>query len=310
MILLATEERRRSRSTMVNPAYVIYFDQFRRLLEAADDIGLDIAPLKGAHLLTAVYPPDEAHRGLGDIDFLVRPNDWDRTIDLLRRLGWQEPPQPRAKQRYHQRDFEREVAGLGTLHFELHRYVLEQYRFHIDHDALWARARRSSFDGAPCLRLAAEDHLVHVALHAATHGLTNLTKALRDFELLLHSDELEPDRLEDRAREWEATRVVWLFLVLLADSGRGPEIISLRRQLRPPWLVRRQLRRLVPDCEAQVLDGYHAPWRGPVLWPWLFDHPWHTAGYYVNRLRVRVLQGVERAVQLSALPRRRRVARG
>jgi hypothetical protein len=79
---------------MTNPQHIILFHHFRRLLEAAANEGIDVVPLKGAHLLTSVYPDDEDRGVMSDVDFLVRKQDWTRTLELMIELGFERRDHP------------------------------------------------------------------------------------------------------------------------------------------------------------------------------------------------------------------------
>jgi hypothetical protein len=266
--------------------YVLLFHHFRKILEAAAGEGIDVAPLKGAHLLAAVYPPGEAARPISDVDFLVRAADWGRALALLRRLGLRPRDVGYDETRMHEAGFylDREVdpgrgggggSGVSAL-FEVHRALFEPRRYPIDHEAIWRRSRPGELEGAPCRLLAAEDHLVHAALHAAVHRLAQLPSAIRDVEMLLRRGGARGETVVERAREWRATRAVWLVLDRL--DARAPDLhlapLARARELAPPWAVRAALRVLVPrDEPAPLLAGLHHRLRAAVLWPLLFDSP-------------------------------------
>lgn len=268
-----------------NPLYVLLFHHFRRILEAAAEERIDVAPLKGAHLLTSVYPPAEAARRISDVDFLVREADWRRVLALLPRLGlW-----PRAsiydETLMHEAGFYLHVDEQRKLLFEAHRALFEPRRFPLDHEALWRRARPGEFEGAPCRRLAAEDHFVHQALHAAIHRLGALPSVLRDAEALWRRGGVEGSLVVERARDWRATRATWLVLDRLARRcpDLAGDLAPLARDLAPPWSARASLGLLVPgDAPAAPLARRHHRARAAILWPLLFDSPALLARFVVG----------------------------
>ena len=77
------------RALRINPQYVVLFHHFRHFLKEASEKKIDVAPLKGAHLLTAVYGNDKDRDMLADVDFLVRPSEWDPVTKLLLNMGFE-----------------------------------------------------------------------------------------------------------------------------------------------------------------------------------------------------------------------------
>jgi hypothetical protein len=252
---------------------IVLFHRFRELLEAAADAGVDVAPVKGAHLLTSVYPADEDRGPLSDVDFLVRDAQWGRALELAARLGWRRRPSAADEAGAHEVGFHAGRAGEPHVLLEMHRSLFDPLRLAIDHAAIWARSTPGSFDGAPCRRLAPEDHVVHVALHELLHGLESLERTLRDAELLLAAMPIGRDAVADRAREWRATRAVWLVTALLA--ARRPELglEPLRDALAPNPITRRAARRAVDLARALALPARRHRLAAALLWPLLIDDP-------------------------------------
>jgi hypothetical protein len=250
--------------------HVVLLHHFRRVLEEAASRSIDVAPIKGAHLLTSVYP-EGAPRRLGDVDFLVRPGDWERALEMMPSLGFSPRVAVHEEAGTHEAGFNLDVGTGVPLLFEAHRFLFEPRRVAIDHEALWARSAASTLDGAPCRRLAVEDHVVHACLHSALHRLMQLETVLVDLEMLLDRGAPDPDRIVDRAREWRSTRACWLLLDLLArrrpDLGAGP----IAQSLAPPRPARLALRLLVPGPGPTRLSGLNHRLQAALLWPWLMD---------------------------------------
>lgn len=102
-------------------------DELVALLEALRTEGVIAIPLKGA-VLAPLYYPDPLARPLGDVDVLVRPEDVEGGVAVLRRLGY----------RFYSRSAEDEVFLLGerqaniwapdNVHpLEMHYAVREEY---------------------------------------------------------------------------------------------------------------------------------------------------------------------------------------
>lgn len=261
-----------------NPQHVVLFHHLRRFLERAAAAGIDAAPLKGAHLATAVYPPGEDRGPMADVDFLVRPAHWEAALGLMTDLGFRPRGGSLREAQPHEVGFLLDAGAAEPFLFEAHRFLLDPRRFPIDHEGIWLRSTAADFDGAPCRRLSAEDHLCFGAVHEAMHRLVNLPRTLRDVELLLGPGGAVPALAARIAREWRVTRMVWLILDLLERRRPGAGLGGAVAALAPPRPVRRALRRLVPDADARLLDlGYRQ--RAAVLWPLLFDSPALLARY-------------------------------
>ncbi|MDD5306776.1 MAG: nucleotidyltransferase family protein [Deltaproteobacteria bacterium] len=257
-----------------NPQHVVLFHHFRRFLKAAAEEGIDAAPLKGAHLITGVYPEGEDRGQLADVDFLVRPRDWERALRLLPKLGFEERVLPSwhpPERKTHEAGFNLDLGGGRRILFEVHRHLLEPSRFPIDHEGIWARSVVSEFDGVPCRRLAAEDHFVFGALHEVAHRLQTLAKTVRDLELLVSRGGADLRVVIARANEWRVRRIIWLFLSLIEDRAPHLGAGALTGSVAPSPPVRIALRLLVPDERGTRLTSFHHRIQAALLWPWLFD---------------------------------------
>jgi hypothetical protein len=255
--------------TTPNLQHIVLMHHFRELLKAAQRAGVDIAPLKGAHLITSVYPPAEDRGVMSDVDFLVRARDFERIWSLLEELGFSRE----ARHARHEASFYFALGDGRRILFEPHRYLFEPKRFTIDHDALWRRASPSTCEGQPCLRLAPEDHFCHIAFHSMIHRFSNVKRATRDLErILLAEGPSLPDRIAERAEEWHMTRVAWAMLQRLS---RRPGISVNERilaRLAPPLPVRTAAPLLMDSGTKVEQMSLRYRLRAAIIWPFFFDH--------------------------------------
>ncbi|MCP4680009.1 MAG: nucleotidyltransferase family protein [Deltaproteobacteria bacterium] len=256
-----------------NPQYIVLFHHFRRFLELAAKEKIEAIPLKGTHLLTSVYPPDQDRGVMSDVDFLVRPEHFERAGELLRKLGFNRLERTSLEIPEFEEAYILQIDETRRIMFEVHRYIFEPIRFPIDHEALWARSAPSHFDGAPCRRLASEDHFVHIAFHAAVHRLIPLERSLMDLELLIRNGDIDLETVVARAQEWKVTRSVWLFIDLLRGQAPDLDLDSWSDRLAPPIPVRVALRMLVPDGKVTRLTNIHHRLQAAVIWPVIFESP-------------------------------------
>lgn len=260
--------------SLPNFQHVVLFHHFRLLLERAARAGIDVAPLKGAHLVTAVYPPGEDRGPMADVDFLVRPAHWEVAMELLRDLGFTrraDPNRPATGAEFHEAGFVLDVGPARSILFEPHRQFAQPARHPIDYAAVWDRSSAGEFDGAPCRRLAPEDHLLHGVIHLFSHRFRGPARGLRDLELLVRLAGADLDLVVDRAREWECATAAWLALTLL--HGLAPALGADRAASRiaPRIWKRAVLRMLVPDAGGFCFGDRGLRTDQAVLWPWLLD---------------------------------------
>ena len=260
----------------VHPQTVVLFHHFRRFLEAAAAREIDVAPLKGAHLLTSVYPEGEGRGTMSDVDFLVRPEQWDAALEILVSLGFAQkdlPGRPVTRATFYEAWFYLTVSDRERILFEPHRYLVQPARLNIDYTELWSRSVASTFDGVPCRRLSVEDHILYTVVHLTTHFFSLQPVWLRDLSLLFTEGRPDISVLERRAASWRVKRAAWLVFTLLSESGVGPDVTALCRQLAPPKSVQKLLRLLVPDANGLRFQSADLRLREALLWPAVFDSP-------------------------------------
>jgi hypothetical protein len=248
------------------------FHHFRRFLVEAGKAEIDVAPIKGAHLVTSVYPDDVDRGVMADVDFFVRPEHYAKACALLEEMGFYRRPEETAQQPMHEASYY--VGNEHHIMFEPHQYFFEPQRFPLDHEAVWRRSAVSDFDGAPCRRLAPEDHYVQIIFHETVHCLISIERAVRDLEMLVRHGDLNLDLVVERAREWRLTRAVWLLTRLVDASGPELGLSRIVRELAPPRSVQAALEFIVPLGLTETRFSHlHHRWQAALLWPLIFDSP-------------------------------------
>lgn len=182
----------------------------RRLLEAVDGMaaaGVEVRVLKGAALAHVLYK-DPSMRLYGDVDLLVRTEQYDTAKDVLRDLGAQ-PPLPPLRA-----DFERRFGKGATfvceddLEIDLHRLLVPGfYGLQIDADTLFERPEPLTLANRTISTLTPELHLLHACYHAAIGHLAR-SVSLRDIAELATSPDIDTDRVVRLARSWDGEAVV------------------------------------------------------------------------------------------------------
>jgi hypothetical protein len=188
--------------------HLFVLDDLAWVARVLGDLAPDVLVIKGPVLSSAVYARPDL-RSYGDLDIVVRAQAFARAVELLTEAGatFCEPDWPTVVGRRHG-----EVAlalPSGTvvdLHWHLIPLGTMRDRFTVVMATLFDRARTVSIDGRRYRTLAAEDTVVHLALHAVLCGGDRLGW-LVDLDQALHpatGDAPDLDAVVSTARSWGA----------------------------------------------------------------------------------------------------------
>jgi hypothetical protein len=264
--------------SMVNPQHIVLFHHFRRFLVEAEKAKIDVAPLKGAHLVTSVYPSDVDRGVMSDVDFLVRPVHFAKAGALLEEMGFYRKHEEDAGHAMHEVSYYFDVGPERRFMFEAHQYLCEPVRFPLDHEGIWRRSAASDFDGVPCRRLAPEDHYAHIVLHGVLERLTHIGKVLQDLEMLVRHGNVDLNLVVERAREWRLTRAVWLLTRLVDASAPELGLAMVVRALAPPKAVRAALDFAVSKGRTETRFSHlHYSLQAAFIWSLILDSPLQVA---------------------------------
>jgi putative nucleotidyltransferase-like protein len=151
--------------------HVLFSRELARVLAAFAAEGVTVIALKGAVLAETLYP-HPALRPFHDLDLLVRPEDLTRADARLRALGYART----ADEHGWRFDVAWDRATLyeapGGVRVDLHWGLLNDPRFRwrdADAAGVWDRAVDVRLAGVATRALAAEDLLLHLAVHLAVH---------------------------------------------------------------------------------------------------------------------------------------------
>ena len=126
---------------------ILLYADLARALRALSDAGAPVIVLKGAALASTVYP-SIAHRPMGDVDLLVRPQDLERARRTLEAAGYRFVPEPEERFKPFDTQFTGEMAfrqemGQMSVPIDLHWEIVvaEWYRrtTALKVEALWER---------------------------------------------------------------------------------------------------------------------------------------------------------------------------
>jgi hypothetical protein len=187
-----------------------------RILERLEVLGVEVMPYKGVALAETVYG-DIALRQPGDIDLLIRPEDWPRIKDAVRELGYTpHAPLSAAEERAYLRSGYECAFDSATGRNLLEVQWALQPRFYavdIDMEGLFQRAVTVTVAGRRMKTPSPEDLLLVLSLHAAKHVWNRLIW-LCDIARIVNLPNLDWDRILSQARELGIVRILGVTLLL------------------------------------------------------------------------------------------------
>lgn len=169
--------------------------------------GIEAVVLKGP-TLAALYP-DPSWRPFGDLDLMVRGEDWQRSCAVLAGMGFGRVlPEPRSHfdVRFGKAATHRAEDGLEV---DLHRtLVVGPFGLWMDPDELHRRSVPFRLGGVALRRLDDTAQLVHACVHAALGWRPPLLLSLRDVVQVLDRATVDWELFGDVVRRWKLDVVV------------------------------------------------------------------------------------------------------
>jgi hypothetical protein len=143
-----------------------------RILNHLSNMGIETLPYKGVVLAEMIYG-DIALRQSGDIDLLIRPQDFIRVREAVRKLDFTPHTQPSEAEemRYLRSGYECSFDGAAGPNLLEVQWAIQPRFYAIDFDmeALFRRAVTVTVSGQPMKTPSAEDLVLVLSAHAAKH---------------------------------------------------------------------------------------------------------------------------------------------
>lgn len=212
-------------------------DRLARVLTLLSSRGIDAVLLKGAGLAYSAYQrPTE--RPMGDIDLLVRPDRAHEAWDLMTSEGWVRRPDIALERNYddHHHLAPLEDAQGLQMGLELHTALFtHQAPFKVPPSQIWEGARPIRVGTASALVPAAEDQLLHAALHFAwSHEMAfGAWRTLRDVERLTSGGEVQWNVFVEKAVAARGASCCYWTLRLACELVGAPVPDEVLRALSP-----------------------------------------------------------------------------
>lgn len=183
-----------------------------------NDAGIPLIPLKGVVLSNVLYK-DPCIRCSCDLDILVRPEDIERSEEILRHIGYRhglgfhgmgERQKRHILDTLHHHEYINDITGVHLeLHWRSYLWTREQV------DLLWDTSVFMNWFGVGIKQLSKEDAILFLVDHGARHGWMSL-KWLSDIAMLLQNmSEVERASLFQRALFFDLQRVLCQTTTLL-----------------------------------------------------------------------------------------------
>jgi len=189
------------------------YRELLKILQAFNAADVPVILLKGAHLAEVVYG-NIALRPMGDVDLLVQRTDLLRAHELLVAQGYNAPSKNTGNALGHLPPYNKTNSPTIEIHYNI---VSPPFSLKFAVEELWERARPVTIQGVDALTLCPEDLLLHLCVHTAIdHGFENGVMTFFDIARTIehYRDEIEWDRLLQRAGQWGLRSCVLLMLSL------------------------------------------------------------------------------------------------
>jgi hypothetical protein len=265
--------------------------QLREALLGLESEGIEAIVLKGAALMSRVYP-DPGLRPFADIDILVRQRDLAHAHRVLVDLGYDlnyqgkpiaSPSRTDVTYRSARQYFRRDANCLSfDLYWQLARYP---YLAPLDYEGLWQRAQRVTLEDTPALVLSPEDAVLHHSLDftlGVCYGHPEL-KSLRDIGEIAHREEIDWAELTARAGR-SALAAPLYFSCALAGRLLGAPVPQEALERMYPGAAR-QKAWVLGRLESNIFGGGHPLKYGLLVALMRLtgpESPWPKAGWLAH----------------------------
>ncbi|MBF0406247.1 MAG: nucleotidyltransferase family protein [Candidatus Riflebacteria bacterium] len=219
-----------------------FINQAKKIFADLFSAGIPVIVLKGMFLAQKVYS-DISQRQMADIDVLVQRKDFLRTIEIIKKHGFEDFKEMILENILH------ENSGVNAVHLRKSGFFNIDLHFsHIndlvvsevaseEEKLIWTRSQKTDFSGIPIYQLSIEDLLLHVCLHATNHHflhgvpvrfLFDVSEILRKF-----GSEIDWTQLIKRSELYKRKNALYLSLYMtsMMTSAKVPE--KILAELRP-----------------------------------------------------------------------------
>ena len=290
------------------------FYDLAQILNAFELAAIKVVPVKGAWLGEAIYG-NIALRGMSDIDLWVNRAEIDSAKTAMESLGYYSSSArtDRPRELLEELIGEIQFFKLGSAMVELHWTIYPgewlRHASRIDEKFIWQRTL--DYRGNYARQLAAEDAIIHIAIHLAVNHQMSMSglRTLLDLDAVRHKLTVDWETVALRAKDWRVATAMWIVLSMLAHIFGDPDNKLPLQELRPSPLRRWVLEKFVTPqglCDGLVIR------EGPIRFIFLLtlvDKPldalrlvWRT--FFPDRRWFTLRYGLQNAPQWRVLQNR------
>ena len=190
---------RRHKTRNDNALLIAVTEQVLQILTAA---GVTVVALKGMDLMHRHYPRIDL-RTATDVDLLIPRGQLVVALEALGRNGFT-VPDPKQATHYIRSSHHLPIDSPGPLPvlIEIHWNLVQDYRYDLNVDELFERARPIDIGPHRILRLEDHDFVAHLLLHHLSHYFNRQLKWLIDLRQIVRSAEFSWAGVVDRLQRW------------------------------------------------------------------------------------------------------------
>ena len=206
------------RAAVENSQSVLFLtSRLLKLHEAFSSNGIQLAIFKGAVLSQLAYGEPSLRRA-GDVDVLIRPEDFTKARTLLEELGYVMVPSLTASQLQWHQDFHCEIQFMRDDWFtivDLHwKLSPKSFYFELDVEDVLSRLQSVEIAGTQIQTFGTEDLILYLSMHGTKHIWHRLEWISSLSEVIGSAPEINWSSLCDRAAQAHASRMLGLGLRL------------------------------------------------------------------------------------------------
>ena len=290
------------------------YHDLAQILQAFESAAVTVVPVKGAWLGEEVYS-NIALRGMGDIDLWVDRSEINLARTAMESLGYlssssrTDRPRELLEELVGEIQFFKFGSAMVELHWTIYQGEWLRHVSRIDEKYIWQRTL--TYRGNYARQLAAEDAIIHIAIHLAVNHQMSMSglRTMLDLDAVRHKLTVDWETVALRAKDWRVATAMWIVLSMLAHIFGDPDNKLPLQELRPSPLRRWVLEKFVTPqglCDGLVIR------EGPIRFIFLLtlvDKPldalrlvWRT--FFPDRRWFTLRYGLQNAPQWRVLQNR------